>query len=142
MFDKSLNSVTLIGNIGKNIDFKETVNGKLATFNIATTRSWKNKQTSERAEDTQWHNITVFGGLAGLCNEYLQKGCKVLVEGRLQTRRYTDNNKIERWVTSIVAGNIQLLSPAKDRDNNNETPSESAMNPEPDNIDFEDDVPF
>ena len=68
MFDKSLNSVTLIGNIGNNISEKETASGKFVNFNLATTRSWKNKQTNERVEDTQWHNITVFGGLAGLCH--------------------------------------------------------------------------
>ncbi len=151
MFDRSLNQVTLIGNIGNNIDSRLTNSNKpVINFNLATTRSWKKAETGERIEDTQWHRITVFGGLGQLCTDYLAKGTKILVVGRLENNRYEDKAGIERFTTSIIANEIQLLSKVNkealatqpsNQLSNQSTPTSWGDRPEPAIIDFEESAP-
>ena len=111
-----LNKVTLIGNLGKDPDIKSTQDGReLANFSLATTEKWKDKNTGEKKEKTEWHNIVVFNqGLVGVVKNYVKKGSKLYVEGQLQTRKWTDNNGVDKYTTEIVLqnfnSNLQLLN--------------------------------
>ncbi len=100
----SVNKVILVGNLGRDPEIRHTQNGaKIANFSIATSESWKDKQTGERREKTEWHRIVVFSeGLAGIVERFLKKGSKVYVEGSLQTRKWTGNDGIEKYTTEIV----------------------------------------
>ena len=104
----SVNKVVLIGNLGGDPEVRFTPGGQaVANFNIATSESWTNKE-GNREERTEWHRIVVWGKLAELCGEFLAKGRKVYVEGRLQTRSY-DKDGVTRYVTEIKAQDIQFL---------------------------------
>jgi len=106
---RGLNKVMLIGNLGKDPDVKYTQDGRaIANFNIATSEEWKDKASGERKEKTEWHKIVVFGKLAEICGEYLVKGKKVYIEGKLQTRSYEKGN-ITRYTTEIVCSDMQML---------------------------------
>ncbi len=110
MFNRSVNKVVLIGNLGKEPEIRYLANGNaVANLTLATTESWKDKQTGERQEKTEWHNLTVFNRLAELCGEYLKKGKKVYVEGKLQTRKWQGQDGQDRYSTDIVVSEIQLL---------------------------------
>ena len=100
----SVNKVILIGNLGRDPEIRFTQSGsKIANFSIATSESWKDKQTGERREKTEWHRIVVFSeGLAGIAERYLKKGSKVYIEGSLQTRKWTGNDGVEKYTTEIV----------------------------------------
>lgn len=100
----SLNKVTLIGNLGKDPEIRNGQSGgKIATFTLATSESWKDRTNGERQERTEWHRIVIFGdGLAGVVEQYLKKGSKVYVEGALQTRKWNDQSGQERYTTEIV----------------------------------------
>lgn len=98
----SLNKVQLIGHLGKDPETRFSSNGDpICNFSVATSESWKDK-SGERQEKTEWHRIVAFGKLAEICGEYLKKGAQVYVEGKLQTRKWTDKNEIERYSTEIV----------------------------------------
>jgi single-strand DNA-binding protein len=104
----SVNKVILIGNLGGDPEVRYTPGGQaVANFNIATSESWTNKQ-GNREERTEWHRIVAWGRLAELCGEYLAKGRKVYVEGRLQTRSY-EKDGVTRYVTEIKAQDVQFL---------------------------------
>ena len=100
----SLNKVMLIGNLGKDPEVRTFANGgKVCNFSIATSESWKDRNTGERQEKTEWHNVAIFNeGLAGVAERYLKKGSKVYVEGQLQTRKWTDQNGQDRYTTEVV----------------------------------------
>jgi len=100
----SLNKVMLIGNLGKDPEVRTFQNGgKVCNFSIATSESWKDRNTGERQEKTEWHNVAIFNeGLAGVAERYLKKGSKVYVEGQLQTRKWTDQNGNDRYTTEVV----------------------------------------
>ena len=100
----SLNKVTLIGNLGKDPEVRTFGNGgKVCNFSIATSEKWKDKQSGEQRERTEWHNITVNSdGLIGVCERYLKKGSKVYVEGKLQTRKWKDRDGNDRYSTDVV----------------------------------------
>ena len=104
----SVNKVILIGRLGADPEIRYTADGQpVATFRIATNEVWvKDGQKQER---TEWHRIVAFGRLAEICGEYLSKGRQVYIEGRLQTRSYEDREGIKRFVTEIVALNMQML---------------------------------
>lgn len=99
----SVNKVILIGNIG-NIDIRKTNDGReIANLSLATGESWKDKNTGEKKERTEWHKISVFSeGLVNIIKNYVQKGTKLYIEGSLQTRKWTDNNGVEKFTTEIV----------------------------------------
>lgn len=100
----SLNRVTLVGNVGKDPESKSFQNGgKVVNLTIATSESWKDKQTGERKEKTEWHNVAVFqDGLTGIVEQYVRKGSKLLVEGKMVTRKWTDQAGNDRYSTEVV----------------------------------------
>ncbi|HEB49659.1 MAG TPA: single-stranded DNA-binding protein [Desulfobulbus sp.] len=106
-----VNKVILIGNLGRDPELRYTQNGTpVASLNLATSRRWKG-QDGQMQEQTEWHKVVVWSRLAELCNEYLSKGAKVYVEGRLQTRKWQDQNGNERYTTEVVAQDVQFLTP-------------------------------
>ncbi len=106
-----VNKVILIGNLGADPEIRYTQSGTpVATFNMATTRRWKDKD-GQPQEETEWHRIVVWARLAEICGEYLNKGSKVYIEGRLQTRKWQDQNGNDRWTTEVVAQEMKMLSP-------------------------------
>lgn len=100
----SLNRVTLVGNVGKDPESKSFQNGgKVVNFSVATAETWKDKQSGERKEKTEWHNVAVFqDGLTGIVEQYVRKGSKVLVEGKLVTRKWQDQSGNDRYSTEVV----------------------------------------
>ena len=107
------NRVQLIGHLGQDPEVKQTNGGPLARFSLATTDRYKNKQ-GERVEDTQWHNIVIWGNLAEIAEKYLQKGKKVALEGKLNHRSYDDKDGNKRYVTEIVASDFLMLGKKDD----------------------------
>ena len=107
---KSLNKVMLIGNLGKDPELRYTTSGvAVATFSLATNETWKD-QDGNQQERTEWHNIVAWKKLAEICGEWLKKGKKVYIEGRIQTRSYDDKNTgAKRYITEIVADNMIML---------------------------------
>lgn len=138
-----INKVILIGNLGADPETRYTRNGTpVATFNIATTERWK--KDGELQESTEWHRIVSWQRLAEICQEYLDKGSRVYIEGKLQTRSWTDNDGVKRYTTEIVAREMKMLTP---RDSGNG--GGGAADPGPGDGDFSgelpamtDDVPF
>jgi single-strand DNA-binding protein len=120
----SVNTVILIGNVGKVPEIKRLQSGnRVASFSIATSESWRDKNSGERQEKTEWHQISVWGsgdsgGLAGIVEKYVNKGDKVYVKGQLQTRQWEDQSGQKRYTTEVVLrgfnAELQLLSQKKD----------------------------
>jgi single-strand DNA-binding protein len=105
-----VNKVILIGHLGRDPELRYTQSGSpVASLNVATTRKWRNKQTNEMVEETEWHRISVFGQSAEHCNNYLSKGRQVYVEGRLRTRSYDDKDGVKKYSTEIIADVVQFL---------------------------------
>lgn len=107
----SVNKVILIGNLGRDPEVRYTPNGlAVANITLATTESWKDKQSGENQERTEWHRVTMYSRLAEIAGEYLRKGSKVYVEGRLQTRKWQDKTTgQDRYTTEIIADSLQML---------------------------------
>jgi single-strand DNA-binding protein len=111
----SVNKVILIGNLGRDPEVRYTPSGAaICNVSIATTRSWKNKESGERVEETEWHRVVFYDRLAEIAGEYLKKGRSVYVEGRLKTRKWTDKDNIERYTTEIIATEMTLLGSRSD----------------------------
>src|SRR5215218_7842646 len=107
---RGVNKVILVGNLGKDPETRYMPNGKaVTTFTIATSESWKDKQTGEQREQTEWHNIVMYDRLAEIAAEYLRKGSQVYVEGRLRTRKWQDKEGRDRYTTEINANEMQML---------------------------------
>jgi single-strand DNA-binding protein len=110
-----LNKVILIGNLGADPDIRFLPNGgQVTTISLATTRRWKNKQTNERVEETEWHRITFFGKLAEIAGEYLKKGSKAYIEGRIKTQKWQDQQGQDRYSTGIIAETMHMLDGRRD----------------------------
>ena len=106
-----INKVILIGNLGADPEVRYSQNGAaVASFRLATTEVWR-KQDGSKEELTEWHRIVAFGRLGEICGEYLSKGSKVYIEGRLQTRKWQDRDGNDRYTTEIVARDMKMLSP-------------------------------
>lgn len=106
----SVNKVILIGNLGRDPEVRYTPNGlAVANITIATSEVWKDKQSGENQERTEWHRIVMYQRLAEIVGEYLRKGSKVYIEGRLQTRKWQDKSGQDRYTTEIVAESLQML---------------------------------
>ena len=104
-----INKVILIGNLGNDPDVRYTQSGnQVAAFSLATTERWRG-QDGKTQEQTEWHKIVAWGKLAEICGQYLHKGSRIYIEGKLQTRKWTDQSGIERYTTEIIADRIQLL---------------------------------
>jgi single-strand DNA-binding protein len=107
---RGVNKVILVGNLGKDPESRYMPNGKAVTnFSVATTDSWKDKQTGEQREQTEWHNIVMYERLAEVAAEYLKKGSQVYIEGRLRTRKWQDKEGRDRYTTEVIANDMQML---------------------------------
>ena len=110
----SVNKVILLGNLGRDPETRYTTGGDaVCNLNIATSEQWKDKN-GEKQERTEWHRVVLFGRQAEIAGEYLKKGRSVYVEGRLQTRKYTDKDGVEKYSTEIVGDRMQLLGSGRD----------------------------
>ncbi len=153
----SVNKVILIGNLGRDPEVRYMPDGGAITnVSVATTESWKDKN-GEKQEKTEWHRVAFFGKLAEIAGEYLKKGSQLYVEGRLQTRKWTDKEGVEKYTTEIVADRMQMLGSRQgmgggDREGGERAErSEGAAKPAAKPAgkpagskfdDFEDDIPF
>ena len=137
----SVNKVLLLGNLGRDPELRSTPKGnQVLNFPMATTRRWKDRETDEVHDQTDWHRIVVWGRQAEVLSEYLKKGSQVHIEGRIQTRSWTDNDGAKRYTTEVVASRIQMLGRPEDRKtpepvDEPEAPSDAS---EP----SDDDIPF
>jgi single-strand DNA-binding protein len=104
----SVNKVILVGNLGKDPEIRRTNDGRpIANLSVATSESWRDKNTGERKEKTEWHRVVIFSeGLCKIAEQYLKKGSKVYLEGQLQTRKYTDKDGVEKYSTEVVLQNF------------------------------------
>ena len=153
----SVNKAILIGNLGRDPEMRYTQSGDaIANFSIATSETWKDKNTGEKKEATEWHRCVAYQKLAEIIGEYVKKGSKIYVEGSLKTRKWTDNNGVERYTTEVRVDQMKMLSgkpdggqrPPEDeasQESQHHTPSSSrpAQNrPKPSFDDLGDDIPF
>ncbi len=125
----SVNKVILLGNLGKDPDIRATQAGsRLASFSIATSTKYRNKDTQQLEDKTEWHRVVVFNDkLADICEKYLRKGSKIYIEGQLQTRKWTDNNGVDKYTTEVVIPNYSGVLTMLD------TRSQSSVNEESNN---------
>jgi single-strand DNA-binding protein len=106
----SVNKVIIVGNLGRDPEVRYTPNGSaVCNVSVATTRSWKNKESGDKSEETEWHRVVFYDKLAEIAGEYLKKGRSVYVEGRLKTRKWQDKDGVEKYTTEIVATDMQML---------------------------------
>ena len=136
----SVNKVLIIGNLGKDPETRYMPSGDAVTnFSVATTDKWKDKQSGEQKETTEWHRISTFGKLAEIAGQYLKKGSQVYIEGSLRTRKWTDSNGQEKYSTEIKADLLQMLGGKPVEDN-----QKSSQNQAPtDKYGYtENDIPF
>ncbi|MCI5061396.1 single-stranded DNA-binding protein [Algiphilus sp.] len=107
---RGINKVILVGNLGQDPEVRYTANGTaVANLRIATTESWRDKQSGEQRENTEWHTVVLFGKTAEIASQYLKKGRQVFIEGKLQTRKWQDKSGNDRYSTEIVANDMQML---------------------------------
>jgi single-strand DNA-binding protein len=107
---RGVNKVIIVGNCGRDPETRYSASGSaVTTLSVATSEQWKDKQTGENKEHTEWHRVKFFGRLAEIAGEYLRKGSQVYVEGRLKTDKYTDKDGVERYSTDIIANEMQML---------------------------------
>lgn len=153
---RGINKVILIGNLGNDPEIRYMPSGgAAASLTVATSESWKDKQTGEQQDRTEWHRVVMFNRLAEIAGEYLKKGSKVYIEGSLRTRKWQDKNGQERYTTEIVAAEMQMLDgrgagssanyeqqPAQGSNQKpaQQNPSQPQLAPAMDN--FDDDIPF
>jgi|TARA_B110000263_G_scaffold246783_1_gene258433 single-strand DNA-binding protein len=146
---RGVNKVILVGTLGADPDTRYTPsNAAVTNLSIATNESWKDKQSGEQKEKTEWHRVVMFNRLAEIATEYLRKGSQVYIEGKIQTRKWEDKEGKDRWTTEIVANEMQMLgsrssggnsapsSPEGSSSNTTSTPEKQGSD------DFDDDIPF
>lgn len=127
----SVNKVILVGNLGQDPELRATQDGReLATFSLATTESWKDKNSGERKDKTEWHRIVVYSqGLVNVIKKYVTKGSKLYIEGQLQTRKWVDNSGIEKYTTEVVLQNfnssLQMLDSRNSQPSAKDNPNQS-----------------
>ncbi len=141
----SVNRVTLIGNLGRDLEMRYLPSGEaVATFSVATTEQWKDKQGGKQ-ERTDWHRVEFIGRTAEVCGEYLKKGAPVYIEGRIQYDKWTDKDGVEKTMTKIRGDRMQMLGGKSDGERRSQ-PEPSEPKPEPQRksapVDFDDDIPF
>ncbi len=130
MANRGINKVILVGNLGQDPEVRYMPNGNaVANFSIATSESWKDKQTGETRDRTEWHRVVVFGKLAEIAGEYIKKGTQVYLEGQLQTRKWQDQSGQDRYTTEVVinpiGGTLQILG---SRGNSNDSYDDGSQN--------------
>ncbi|WP_392564433.1 single-stranded DNA-binding protein [Orbus wheelerorum] len=164
MANRGINKVILVGNLGQDPEVRYLPNGgAVANISIATSETWKDKQTGEQKDKTEWHRVVIFGKLAEIAGEYLKKGSQVYIEGQLQTRKWQDQSGQDKYTTEVVVnigGTLQILggrgtnstddTPQQNwgQSSNNsssapsrQAPAQKAPANEPP-MDFDDDIPF
>lgn len=145
---RGINKVILIGNLGADPEVRYSAGGTaMANLTLATSSGWKDKQTGEMQERTEWHRVVFFNRLAEIVGEYLRKGSKVYVEGSLRTRKWQDKSGTDRYTTEIVANEMQMLdgrgTGTKESATGMPAMAEAGAAPEAPMADhFEDDIPF
>ncbi|HDL1114127.1 TPA: single-stranded DNA-binding protein [Mannheimia haemolytica] len=129
-----VNKVIIVGNLGNAPEVRTMPNGEqVANISVATSESWTDKNTGEKRENTEWHRIVFYRRQAEICRQYLKKGSKVYVEGKLKTRKWQDQNGQDRWTTEIIADQLQMLGSSSSGNSNNNWATEPAGNPPPTN---------
>lgn len=147
---RGVNKVVLIGNLGNDPEVRYTPGGSaVANIVVATSSAWRDKQSGELQERTEWHRIVFFNRLAEIVGEYLHKGSKVYIEGSLRTRKWQDKSGIDRYTTEIIANEMQMLdsrgssqSGPADSNRTQRPVAASPVEPMPSTEDFDDDIPF
>ncbi|BAP58595.1 single-stranded DNA-binding protein [Candidatus Tachikawaea gelatinosa] len=167
---RGINKVILVGYLGQDPELRYMPNGNaVINLNVATSENWRDKQTGENRETTEWHRVVIFGKLAEIAGEYLKKGSQVYIEGQLRTRKWQDQNNHDRYITEIIinsingstmqilGGNRQNNSQDKSHFSNNENwdklskkeksseqnkIKDESSSLEKESIDFDDDIPF
>ena len=149
---RGLNKAMLIGNLGTDPEVRYTQSGSaVANVRIATAEVWRDKDSGEQQERTEWHNVVFFGKLAEIVNQYLKKGSQIYVEGRIQTRKWQDRDGNDRYTTEVVANDMQMLGgrPGGGGGGNYDSaPARRESSPQPAAVaeapaqDFDDDIPF
>ena len=152
MSSRGVNKAIIIGNLGQEPEVRYLTSGDcVANISVATSEVWKDKNTGEQQEATEWHRVVFYRRLAEVVRDYLHKGSKVYVEGRLRTRKWTDQNGVERYSTSIVGNEMQMLDSAAREEKplmtRSGVPAQTTPNPTPASHgptldDFDDDIPF
>lgn len=157
MASRGVNKVILVGSLGKDPEVRYMPNGgAVANMTLATSESWRDKNTGETKEQTEWHRVVLFGKLAEIAGEYLRKGSQVYVEGSLRTRKWTDQSGQERYTTEInvpqIGGVMQMLGgkPEANGGSSNKPQQQSRQQPQQQSpaqhneppMDFDDDIPF
>ena len=142
---RGINKVILVGNLGADPETRYMPSGSAVTnLSIATSEQWKDKQSGEQKERTEWHKVAMFNRLAEIAAEYLRKGSQVYIEGKLRTRKWQDRDGNDRWTTEIIADEMQMLG---GRGGGGSAPMSSGSGPssappQPPADDFDDDIPF
>ena len=143
---RGVNKVILVGNLGQKPELRYTATQTaVANLSIATTESWKDKESGENRDKTEWHRVVFFGNLAEIAEKYLDKGSSIYVEGKIQTRKWQDKDGNDRYTTEILGNQLTMLGsrntsdPSMNQDNNSDTPF-----PEDDSSEgiTDDDIPF
>jgi single-strand DNA-binding protein len=150
----SVNKAIIIGNLGKDPEVRYTASGEaMCNITVATSETWKDKQTGEKKELTEWHRISFFGKLAEICGQYLKKGSQVYIEGSIRTRKWTDKDGQERYTTEIRGDEMKMLgsrqgmgaptsSGGYDSEPTDYSPAPPKNKPKPSFDDLGDDIPF
>lgn len=142
---RGINKVILVGNLGADPETRYMPSGSAVTnLSIATSEQWKDKQSGEQKERTEWHKVAMFNRLAEIAAEYLRKGSQVYIEGKLRTRKWQDRDGNDRWTTEIIADEMQMLG---GRGGGGSAPMSSGSGtssapPQPPADEFDDDIPF
>jgi len=146
---RGVNKAIILGSLGQDPDIRYTASGAaVANITIATNEQWKDKESGEMQERTEWHRVVFFGRLAEIVGEYLHKGSQVYVEGRIQTRKWQDKEGNDRYTTEIVANEMQMLGSKSGGTTASFDQTPAAKQSAPDtssgssNNDFDDDIPF
>lgn len=154
MASRGVNKVILVGNLGKDPEVRYTPDGRaIANITVATSETWKDKNTGQQQEKTEWHRVVIFGKLAEIAGEYLRKGSQVYLEGKLQTRKWQDQSGADRYSTEVVLdfnGVMQMLGGRQGggeaafggQSQAQAAPQQKAPAAPPVDDDFDDDIPF
>ena len=136
---RGINKVIAIGNLGKDPETRYLPSGAaVCNFSIAVSESWKDKQTGEQKERTEWINVEVWGKAAEACQKYLSKGSQCYIEGKMQTDKWQDKDGNDRWTTKVRADSVQFLGSKRDGQSQDNRPPAAP----PPGDDFDDDIPF
>lgn len=141
----SVNRMILLGNVGKDPELRYTPSGKaVCSLSVATSRSWKDKESGQKQEETEWHRVAFYERLAEIAGEYLRKGSPVYVEGRLKTRKWQDKEGRDCYTTEVIAESMQLLGNREQQERQPELqkPAKAAAKPKGGFDDIDDSIPF